>query len=222
VSGVSGRVLHVADRLGLLGLQDAIHRFLYDQVNPDAKIPGDRMDLRLCPPFQGKIQVFHSAAATFSAPSDHWSGVGGMCHEIIHAMPSWQGGPPHYDCIYVAKGGMDTEGFRSLLVGRVCLFFSCVHAGDDYSCALMDQFNLIGDEPDEVMGMWVVTPEVDNDGHRVQSVISLESVVRGAHLIGVYGSEFIPADLHFPETLDPFKAYYVNKYIDHHANILVF
>jgi len=104
---VSGTVLHVADCLGLEGLQEAIRCFLYDQVNPDAEIPGDRVDLHLCPLFQGKVQVFHSAAATFCAPSDQ-SGVGGMRHEIIRATPSWQGGPPCYDCIYVAKGGMDT------------------------------------------------------------------------------------------------------------------
>ena len=47
-------------------------------------------------------------------------------------------------------------------------------------------------------------------------------MVLGAHLIGVYGGEFIPADLHFSESLDAFKAYYVNKYIDNHANMLVF
>ena len=80
-------VLHVADRLGLQGLQEAIHCFLYNQVNPDAEIPGDRVDLCLCPLFQGRVWVFHSAAATFCAPSDQ-SGIGGMCHEIIHATPS--------------------------------------------------------------------------------------------------------------------------------------
>ena len=100
-----------------------------------------------------------------------------MHHEIIHATPSWQGGHPHYDCIFVAKGGTDTEGFCSVMVGRVCLFFSCVHAGHCYSCVLVDWFVPIAEEPDELTGMWVVAPEVDNDGHHVQSVISLNSVV---------------------------------------------
>ena len=67
----------------------------------------------------------------------------------------------------------------------------------------------------------IVVPEVDNDGCHVQSIVSLDSVVWGAHLIGVYG-EFIPVKLHFSKSLDAFKAYYVNKYIDHHANMLVF
>jgi len=214
-------VSYVADCLDLQGLQEAIRCFLYDQVNPDAEIPGDCVDLRVCPPFQRNIWVFYSAVAMFYTPSDQ-SGIGGMRHEIICAMPSWQGGPPHYDCIYVAKGGMDTEGFHSLMVGRVHLFFSCVHEGCHYSCALVDWFVPVADEPDELMGMWVVAPEVDDNGRCIQSVISLNSEVWGAHLIGIYGREFIPVDLHFSESLDAFQAYYVNKYIDHHANMLVF
>ncbi|KIM63074.1 hypothetical protein SCLCIDRAFT_39268, partial [Scleroderma citrinum Foug A] len=58
-------------------LQEAIHCFLYDQVNPDAEIPGDHVDLHLCPLFQGKVWVFHSAAAMFCAPSDQ-PGIEGM------------------------------------------------------------------------------------------------------------------------------------------------
>ena len=219
--GVSGLVSHVAAQLGLPGLQDMIQRFLYDQLNPDAEISGDRTNIHICPTFHRKVWVFHSATATFCAPSDH-SGVGGMRREIIRATPSWQGGHPCYDCIYVAKGGIDAEGFHSLMVRRVRLFFSCVHEGHCYSCALVDWFVPIAEEPDELTGMWIVVPEVDNDGRRIQSVISLESVVRGPHLIGVYGSESLPVDLHFSEFLDAFKAYYVNRYIDHHANTLVF
>ncbi|KIM59004.1 hypothetical protein SCLCIDRAFT_27590 [Scleroderma citrinum Foug A] len=176
VYGVSGMVLYVADCLGLQGLQEGIRCFLYDQVNPDAEIPGDHVDLCLCPPFQGRVWVFYSAVATFCTPSDQ-SGVGGMRHEIIRATLSWQGGPPRYDCIYVAKGAKG-----------------------------------VADEPDGLTGMWIVAPEVDDNGHRVQCVISLDSVVHGAHLIGVYGGDFIPVDLRFSDSLDAFKAYYVNKF----------
>ena len=221
VSGVSGLVSHVAEQLGLQGLQDAIQHFLYNQLYPNVEIPGDHVDLCVCPLFQGRVWVFHSAAATFCMPSNQ-SGVGGMHREIICATPTWQGGAPCYDCVYVAKGGVDTEGFWSLMVGRVHLFFSCVHAGDCYLCALVDWFIPIADEPDKLTGMWMVVLEVDNDGWWVQSVVSLGSIVQGAHLIGVYGGEFIPVDLHFSKSLDAFEAYCVNKYIDHHANILVF
>ena len=154
----------------------ARRNFLYDQLNPDAEIPGDQADLRVCPVFHGKVQVFHSAAAMFCAPSDQL-GIGGMCYEIIHATPSWQEGHPCYDCVFVAKGGMDTEGFRSLLVARVRLFFSCVHTGHLYLCTLVDWFVPIAEEPDKLTGMWIVAPEVDNNGCHIQSVISLDSVV---------------------------------------------
>ena len=217
---VSGLVSHVADCLGLPKLQEEIRRFLYDQLYPFADIPGDRVNLRTCPDFRGKVYVFHSAKAMFFAPSDQ-SGVGGMRREIIRATPSWRGGPGRYDCVYVAKGGVDV-GFQSLLVARVCLFFSCGYNGCDYSCALVDWFLPVAGEVDELTGMWIVAPETDNQDRRVQSVISLDSIIRSAHLIPVYGNDLVPIDFHFSETLDAFKAYYVNKYIDHHAHTLVF
>jgi len=165
--------------------------------------------------------VFNSAKAMFFAPSDQ-SGIGGMRCEIIRATPSWQGGPGCYDCMYVAKGGVDTDGFWSLLVARVCLFFSCAYNGCDYSCALVDWFLPVAGEVCELTGMWIVAPEIDNQGRHVQSVISLDSIVQSAHLIAVYGNNVVPIDLHFSKTLDAFKTYYVNKYIDHHAHVLAF
>ncbi|KAF8233892.1 hypothetical protein L208DRAFT_1006870, partial [Tricholoma matsutake] len=41
-----------------------------------------------------------SAIATFHAPSDI-SGIGGMHHEHIHTVKSWQKGPGRYDTIFV-------------------------------------------------------------------------------------------------------------------------
>jgi len=55
VYGVSGLVSHVAECLSLQGLQDTIRHFLYNQLNPDAEIPGDRADLCACPVFHGKV-----------------------------------------------------------------------------------------------------------------------------------------------------------------------
>ncbi|KIM69013.1 hypothetical protein SCLCIDRAFT_104226, partial [Scleroderma citrinum Foug A] len=130
-------------------------------------------------------------------------------------------GPGCYDCVYVAKGGVDA-GFQSLLVARVHLFFSCGYNGCDYSCTLVDWFLPVAGEVVELTGMWIVAPETDNQDRRVQSVISLGSIIWSAHLIPVYGNDLVPIDFHFSETLDAFKAYYVNKYIDHHAHTLVF
>ena len=51
--------------------------------------------------------------------------------------------------------------------------------------------------------MWIVALETSSQGWRV-------------------GSNLVSTDIHSSETLDPFRAYYVTKYIDHHAHTLVF
>ncbi|KAG1903191.1 uncharacterized protein F5891DRAFT_947854, partial [Suillus fuscotomentosus] len=62
--------------------------FLHDQQNPDHLIPGHEMDVSLCPDFNGKVRVFHSATASFYAPSDI-CGVNGMLRCVIHSASTW-------------------------------------------------------------------------------------------------------------------------------------
>ena len=71
------------------------------------------------------------------------------------------------------------------------------------------------------MGMWVVEPEVADDGLPVISVIHLDCVVRAAHLIPVYGVDPILDEVSHHNSLDIFAAFYVNKYADHHAFELI-
>ena len=63
--------------------------------------------------------------------------------------------------------------------------------------------------------MWKVTPDFDPTGGQTMSVVHLDTVLRNAHLMGVAGSKFLPLDLKFHNSLDAFKEFYVNKYIDH-------
>ena len=70
--------------------------------------------------------------------------------------------------------------------------------------------------------MWIVEPQIDLGGERVTSIIHVDSILRGAHLIGVYGDDHLPRDFKFIDTLDAFVAYYVNRFIDHHANEIAF
>ncbi|KAI0246259.1 hypothetical protein BJV78DRAFT_1277264 [Lactifluus subvellereus] len=67
-----------------------IRCFLFDQLHPNAPLSGNEVDLNICPTFSSNIHIFHSALATFYAPSDH-SGIRGMHHQRIRATPSWQG-----------------------------------------------------------------------------------------------------------------------------------
>ena len=102
---------------------------------------------------------------------------------------------------------------------RVKLFFSFTFAGTEYPCALVEWFCRVGRAPDEVTGMWVVEPEIY--GHRrkaIVSVLHLDCFIRGVHLIPVFGKSFLPSNFFHRWSLDCFKAFYVNKYADHHSN----
>ncbi|KAI5982457.1 hypothetical protein EDD15DRAFT_2391272 [Pisolithus albus] len=168
---------------------------LQDDTNPsndDAALP----DLSNSP-----VSVFHSAVSTFYAPSD-LSGLGGMHTERIRSTPCWRKGHPRYDT------GLP--------------FFSFTYGGVKYPCALIQWFSTISDGPDDDTGMWVVQPDLDADGQRELGVVHLHSVLRGAHLIPVYGHDRLPTDIQHTDSLDIFQAYYVNKYIDHHAFEIAF
>ena len=77
-------------------------------------------------------------------------------------------------------------------VVRIKLFFSFRYEGEEYPCALVEWFKKDGRSPNEQTGMWVVKPEADRHGERLTTVVHLDSILRGAHLIPVYGSSFIP------------------------------
>ena len=168
-------------------------------------------------PIDAKISVFHSAIAKFHAPSDP-SGTHGMRHERIRSTPSWRGREPRRDCAFVGKDERES-GMRGMDIVRVILFFSFEYGGIYYPCALVERFKTVRSDP--VTGMWVVQPDIVRS-RRHQSVLHLDTFYRGAHLIPVYGKEKLPVDFHYSDSLDAFRAFYVNKYIDHHANEIAF
>ncbi|KAI9566608.1 hypothetical protein HD554DRAFT_2205892 [Boletus coccyginus] len=118
---------------GIPELAKYIQHFLYDQQNPDAKVPGDWVDLQDCPSLNGDVKMFTSTSATYHASSDH-SGQGRMHRDI-------------YNCILVNGGSSEGEPLSGL------------QDGHSYSCALVEWFLPISDKPDELMVMWIVVPE---------------------------------------------------------------
>ena len=70
--------------------------------------------------------------------------------------------------------------------------------------------------------MWIVEPDLDDEGQHITAIVYLETAICGAHLIPVYGSAFIPHNLHYSEMLGTFCAYYINKYADHHMHEIAF
>ncbi len=113
-------------------------------------------------------------------------------------------------------------GMRGLYIVRVILLFSFKyggrHDGTVYPCALVEWFSVVGDEPDPVTGMWIVEPDLNSDGTREVSVLHLDSLIRSAHLLAVFGDELVPTDFHFSYTLTAFRSFYVNHFADHHTN----
>ena len=103
------------------------------------------------------------------------------------------------------------------------MFFSFAIAEEVFECALIHEFCKTYLDPDLDNGMWIVEPDYSNDGYRIMSVVHADSIVRAAHLLPVFkdGSP-TPREINFTHTLDTFKAFYLNKYIDYHAFETVF
>ncbi|OBZ77102.1 hypothetical protein A0H81_03480 [Grifola frondosa] len=204
----------LGNEIGQPRLLELIRRFLYDQMNPDSVLTGLDVALEACPQFHEQISVFYSAASTYYAPSDP-SGTGGMHREHLRATPMWWKTAPRFDCAFVNHGS-HLDGIHSLDIVRIRLFFSFKRRNIVYPCALVHWFKCIADEPDEDTGLYIVRPE-SHRGSPVLSVIHLDTIVRAAHLIVVYGNHTVPEDLSEHHALDAFQYFYVNKYADHHA-----
>ena len=208
----------LANHIGEPKLWEFVQRFLYDQLYPDADICGMDVPIEACPkpPPSLRVKVFHSARATYFAPSD-LSGIGGMHCERIRATPSWKNGSSRYDCVFIDKEP-EGDGFPGLHVARVKLFLSFSIDGITYPCALVEWFSKYGSFPCEDTGLWRVVPDRDARGRRMASLVHIDTILRGAHLIGVSGPHLLPRTFTCDDSLDVFRLFYVNKYIDHHAH----
>jgi len=117
-------------------------------------------DLPVPPPdYDASLNIYPSASATFYAPSDI-SGIGGMRQEIIRAVAQWRKGVSRYDVVFI-KLQNGKPGMQGFSVGRLCLLFSFHYFEAFCSCALVDAFNLVGEQPDENTRMWRVQRATD-------------------------------------------------------------
>ncbi|KAK7008370.1 C2H2-type domain-containing protein [Favolaschia claudopus] len=192
--------------------------FLADQLQSDSH-SDDSFEVEPSLLDSTPISVFHSAITTFYAPSDP-SGVRGMRRERIRCTPSWRKKNSRRDCAFAVED-QDKPGFRGMSVVRVKLLFSFDHDGVYYPCALVEWFKKVGRSPDPCTGMWIVEPELRGK-KRVVTILHLDSLLRGAHLIPVYGTKNIPVGFPYYHSLDAFNAFHVNKYADHHTNEIAF
>lgn len=213
--GYPRSVEDLADFIDQPRFPELLRLFLYYQLNPDSDVDVDIDD---CPYFEGPIRVYHSAVARFYSPSD-LCGAGGMYRERIRSNPNWQGEYARRDTVFVQTNA-ELDGMPGMAIARALLFFSFRFNNIYYPCVLVSWL-VTGDEPDDDTGLWVVQPEFEGNGsnrRRRLDVIHLNSVARAAHLLPLYGSSSIPEDLHFSDALDAFRAYFVNRYADHHSH----
>jgi hypothetical protein len=210
------RNVHIpGQKIGHPSLPDLVHQYLLEQAQ-DTTPSTPRINVSHI----AHLKIFHSARAIFCAPSNP-STSAGMYHETIRATPTWNRGEipgPRYDCVFVSNGSDSDEIIMSdLLVARVLLFFSFSFDGKPHECALLHWFSVFGNQPDPDNGMWVVTPDYFDDGSRNLSVVHIDSIFRAAHLLPIFDATPLPRTFNYTKTLDSFRAFYVNKYIDYHA-----
>ena len=162
----------LALHIGHPQLTELARRFLFDQLHPNSEVSSTDVELELCSEITGKISVFHSAVATFFAPSDEY-GLRGMRCERIRSCPMWRKKAPRRDCALVVEDE-DKPGMKGMNVVRIQLFLSFHHLDVYYPCALVEWFSTIGRSPDLITGMWRVKPDIRRHG-RLMSVIHLDA-----------------------------------------------
>jgi hypothetical protein len=205
-------------------LPELISHFIYKQENPESVIPVGLIPRNQLPYFGGKVLVYPSAVSVFHAPSN-MSGTCNMRCECICSVSSWRNGPERWDCVYVVQD-QDLPGFRGLLVAQVHAFIrikpkhTCC-SQRSYPCAVASWFRTVGNSPCPNTGMWIVEHEVIH-GKKPKSIIHVDTILRGAHLIGIAGDSVVPDDMEHMDGLNAFKTFFVNKYIDYHAHKMVF
>ncbi|KAG2159113.1 uncharacterized protein EDB93DRAFT_1283956 [Suillus bovinus] len=210
----------LTNELDIPHLSDLLRHFLFQQTHPDNPHNLSDIPLAECPLYLSKIAVFNSASLRFYVPSN-LSGIGGMRTEHIRSCPSWRGGHSRNDCVFV-NTDFSLPNMQGLKVARIRAFFSFQYRGEVYPCLVVHWFDKISNAADEDTGMWVVHPGEGTNNTAEYAIIHIDTVYHTAHLIPVYGTEFLPPELKFYHSYDAFHAYYMNKYADHHAFEIAF
>ena len=125
-------------------------QFLYKCFHLEVQVAPSTLEE--CPTFDGAIKVYHSAVATFYAPSD-LSGSGGLWREQIWSTPHFFG-HPRRDTVFVVTDDSWT-GMEGMEIGCILLLFSFQYRRKEFSCVLIEWF-VHADKRDPDTGMWTV------------------------------------------------------------------
>lgn len=195
-----------------------IRRFLYEQTHPENHTAGTDVNIEDCPRFSGQFSAFDSAVVTYYLPSDTLGQTGCYRERIraTHTQGKDSATVPRHDCVLVATD-TTSSGFSSMQVARVRILLSITHLNTVIPCALVDWFVPEGDSPDPVTGMWIIKPQYTTNNRRSSSIIHLDSILRGIHLLPVHKKRAVAKMHSYSRSLDSYRRFYVNKYIDYHA-----
>ena len=111
---------------------------------------------------------------------------------------------------------------KALLAACVYLFFRLLYGRISYPCALVHWYSM-SNNPNPDTGLWAVQPELTHQGMCHLSVIHVDSIVCGMHLLPKFLSDApIYWEINYTNVLDLYTSYYVNKFINHHAFEIAF
>ena len=96
-------------------------------------------------------------------------------------------------------------------------FFSITMNHVKYPCTLIHWYTIVGDSPDDNIGIWVVEPDILDNRQSWTVVIHLDTIVHLAHLLPIYRVSPAPKGVKYTDTLDTFSQFYVSKFADYHA-----
>ena len=128
-------------------------QFLYKRFH--LKVQVTPSTLKECPTFNSAIKVYHSAVATFYAPSD-LSGSGGLQCQQIQSTPHFFG-HLRRDTVFVITDDSWIR-MKGMEIRRILLLFSSQYWRKEFSCMLIEWF-VHPDKHDPDTGMWTVTQE---------------------------------------------------------------
>ncbi|EIW73886.1 hypothetical protein CONPUDRAFT_68201 [Coniophora puteana RWD-64-598 SS2] len=205
----------LSDELGIPRLSRLARRFLYTQLSTDRTRPTRTVPSRDLPFLPKTIKVFNSAVSMFRAPSD-LCGLSGLKRERIRSTPLWRGEAPRRDCVYVVTDP-EAKGIASMEVARVLAFFSFRYEDITYPCAVVHWFNYDGDSRNENTGMYMVRPSFYDNGAPHVEVIHVDTILRAAHLLPMFGPGFVIPGTTCYSSYDNYQGFYVNRFADHHA-----
>ncbi len=141
-----------------------------------------------------------------------------MKHEYIRSHPNWRAQGPRRDTVLVVTDA-NKPGLQGIDIARVHLLFSFKYRCKTFPCAVVQWFSKVDDAADPVTGFWRVAPDYDESQKPLFQVIHIDSIYRAAHLVPDFGDSFIPNKLmRTPRrSLDAFREFFVNPFVDHHA-----